>query len=342
MTSSPLQPSALQKHLFDFDIDNYLNPICPRQRFYLLPRFISHWFGYRAPGQKPQPRLPNLGAWISSLIGGFIGIAIITNVYSHLPLLGDHQAPIAIASFGAAAILEYNTIESPLSQPRNLILGHFLSALIGVSTTKGFQRLPYEKFEELRWLAGSLSVGVASLVMAMTKTVHPPAGATALLAATSIEITVLGWWLLPLVLLASSLMCTSAMLVNNLTRRWPLYWWTPVDLSKKQSDIVHKGDVEKQTGTGSDPGRTASESGSLAKGESRHVEGNDARSESEATMGEHHEQSQRRWSTGEEDEITITADKIILPDWWTGSDWDREVLEILKDTLKRRSSGRVA
>lgn len=53
---------------------------------------------------------------------------------------------------GAAAILEYNTIESPLAQPRNLVLDHFLSALIGVCITKLFALLPHARFDTLRCL----------------------------------------------------------------------------------------------------------------------------------------------------------------------------------------------
>lgn len=163
------------------------------------------------------------------------------------------RAPIIIASFGAAAILEYNTIESPLAQPRNLIFGHFFSAVIAVAITKLFEHLPQQRFEELRWLVGAIAVAVASITMSVTKTVHPPAGATALLAATSVEIQVLGWWLLPLVLLAGMLMLTSAMLLNNLAgRRYPVYWWTPVDLKalreerrKAKAEETQQSDVEK-------------------------------------------------------------------------------------------------
>lgn len=333
----------MQKHFLNFDIDNYLNPICPRQRFYLLPSFISHWFGYRAPGSKSQPKLPNIGVWFSAFIGGFIGIAIITNVYSHLPLLGNHQAPIVIASFGAAAILEYNTIESPLSQPRNLVVGHFLSAVIGVAVTKGFERLPHEQFESLRWLAGSLAVGLASFVMGATKTVHPPAGATALLASTSPEITILGWWLLPLVLLASSLMCASALIVNNITRRWPLYWWTPADLTKSKSvpEIEHVKDVEKQTPSDdeTDTQRSGSETGdSITKITTRHIEDRDAASVSEASIGANRQHSVPNDRLNQQHTIMITGNEIILPDWWDVNDWETEVLEILRGKLQKKQS----
>ncbi|KAG5917547.1 hypothetical protein E4U53_004194 [Claviceps sorghi] len=63
--------------------------------------------------------------------------------------------------------------------------------------------------------------------MALTKTVHPPAGATALLAVVDAALVRIGWFLLPVVLLGSALMLAVALLVNNIERRFPVYWWTP-------------------------------------------------------------------------------------------------------------------
>ena len=91
-------------------------------------------------------------------------------------------------------MLVYGAIESPLAQPRALLGGHFIAALIGVSITKLFALLHNEqKFDELRWLAGSLSTATAIVAMQITETTHPPAGASALLAAVNPEITELGW-----------------------------------------------------------------------------------------------------------------------------------------------------
>lgn len=63
--------------------------------------------------------------------------------------------------------------------------------------------------------------------MQVTKTTHPPAGATALLPATSREVWVVSWYFLPVVLLSSTLVLVTALFVNNLQRRYPVFWWTP-------------------------------------------------------------------------------------------------------------------
>ena len=94
-----------------FDIDNYLNHIIPRPRWHILPSAISRWFGYRKPAtrdERAKPATSVLLVWLFSFLGGFIGIAIIENVFLNLPKLDGHQVPIVIASFGAAAILEYS------------------------------------------------------------------------------------------------------------------------------------------------------------------------------------------------------------------------------------------
>ncbi|KIV95458.1 hypothetical protein PV10_03112 [Exophiala mesophila] len=248
-----------------FDIDVYLNPYIPRSPLHLLPRHISYFLGYRAPRKDhpsppPPQRFHDTILYTSIFIGTFCGLAIIEHVFLALPPLSGHTAPIIIASFGAAAILEYNTIESPLAQPRNLFVGHFLSALVAVCVAKLFGHLPQDRYEDLRWLAGAISVGLASMLMSATKSVHPPAGATALMASTTVEIQVLGWWLIPLVLLASVLMLSSALLLNNLAgRRYPIYWWTPVDLKALREERrraraePHQVDLEKDDWDGSSP-----------------------------------------------------------------------------------------
>lgn len=63
--------------------------------------------------------------------------------------------------------------------------------------------------------------------MQMTATTHPPAGATALLAAVNDEVIAIGWYYLPVILLSSALVLVSALLINNIQRRYPVYWFEP-------------------------------------------------------------------------------------------------------------------
>jgi len=208
--------------------------------------------------------------------------------------LKSNGAPIVIASFGAAAILEYNTIDSPLAQPRNALLGHMLAAVIGVGITKLFKLS--HNFENLRWIAGALSVGVTSAAMAITKTTHPPAGATALLCSTTPAIEALGWFLLPLILLGTVLLLAVACVINNIQRQFPIYWWTPVDLSKRLNPRA--SDVERQK-----------ESGKLDGDGELHYE------------------------TADGSEIIIDSRRISLPGWISLDQEERATLEVLRSKL---------
>ena len=223
-----------------------------------LPLWISHWLGYR----KSLPLAPPAPIFIYfwSFIGAFIGISIIQAIFEQSSYFQARHVPTIVASYvrsttlsafehrlfplslpflltylrltqrqGASAVLCYGNIDVPLAQPRALLGGHFLSALTGVCITKLFHLLPsHARFESLRWLAGSLSVATAIIVMQFTKTTHPPAGATALLAAVDDVVLALGWYYLPVVLLSSTMVLVSALLVNNIQRRYPVFWWEPV------------------------------------------------------------------------------------------------------------------
>ncbi len=76
--------------------------------------------------------------------------------------------------FGASSVLIYGIINSPLAQPGNLIGGHVICALVGVTCHK--------LVPDLLWLSAALSVAWAIVLMQVTKTLHPPGGATALIA----------------------------------------------------------------------------------------------------------------------------------------------------------------
>jgi hypothetical protein len=242
-----LSRSTLKK-LIDFDLDTHLNPyIPPPTILFYLPKPLSHFLGHRSTSHS---KLPSTVIYIWSFIGAFCGVALIEGVSITSPVFLHQNSPVIIASFGASAILLFQTIDSPLAQPRNFIFGHAISALIGVCITKLFEMNP--DFENLRWVAGALSCGLASVAMGVTKTIHPPAGATALMSATQPTITIMGWWFIPLVLISSCLMLGATLVINNLHRHYPAYWWTPAPvgrrLTKEKPDIL-----ERKRSTSTDP-----------------------------------------------------------------------------------------
>lgn len=148
-------------------------------------------------------------------------------------------------------MLCYGVIEAPLAQPRALIGGHFISALAGVCITRLFSLLPSEqRLDSLRWLAGSLSTAVAIIAMQVTKTTHPPAGATALLAAVDPAIYGLSWYYLPVVLLSSMLVLATALFINNIQRRYPVFWISPAVAAVGQPTSAPGGSKEASSNAG--------------------------------------------------------------------------------------------
>jgi CBS-domain-containing membrane protein len=60
--------------------------------------------------------------------------------------------------------------------------------------------------------------------MTITKTIHPPSGATAMIAATQADITALGWYYIPVVMLSAALALGVGLVANNIQRRYPVFW----------------------------------------------------------------------------------------------------------------------
>lgn len=150
-----------------------------------------------------------------SFTGAFIGIGLIAFFQSFI--LTKEENIFLIGSFGASSVLVYGAIQSPLAQPRNLILGNLISAFMGVMVA---QTLP-----DIIWITAPLAVSLSIICMQMTKALHPPGGATALIAVIGSEkIQELGfWYVLTPVLTGSLILFFVALVFNNITkhRKYP-------------------------------------------------------------------------------------------------------------------------
>ncbi|MCH4554110.1 HPP family protein [Aestuariibaculum lutulentum] len=147
---------------------------------------------------------------IWSFLGAFIGIGVIAFFQSFY--LSKEENVFLIGSFGATSVLIFGAIRSPLSQPRNLIGGHLISALIGVTI--------YKIFPEIIWLTAPLAVAISIVLMQFTKTLHPPGGATALIAIIGTEkIKSLGYYyVFSPVLSGVLILFVIALAFNNITK----------------------------------------------------------------------------------------------------------------------------
>lgn len=168
-------------------------------------------------GAKSPPGV-GVGELFWSWLGAVIGIGMCG--YLSAKYFEPRDLTMLIGSFGASAVLVYGAIKSPLAQPRNLIGGHIFSGLVGVAC--------YHVFGETIWIAAALAVSLSIVVMLATKTLHPPGGATALIAVIGgRKIHSLGFLyaLIPAGAGAVTLLGI-ALIVNNLSknRKYPEYW----------------------------------------------------------------------------------------------------------------------
>lgn len=144
-----------------------------------------------------------------AFLGSFVGIGIIAFLQSRT--LPHSDVVFLIGSFGASSVLVYGLIQSPLAQPRNLIGGHLVSAIIGVTVQL--------YAPNILWITAPLAVSLSIVLMQVTKTLHPPGGATALIAVTgSAEIKNMGYWyVINPVLSGVLILLIVALVFNNMT-----------------------------------------------------------------------------------------------------------------------------
>ena len=96
--------------------------------------------------------------------GAAIGLALL--------LAGPGMSPFLLASLGASTVIVFVFTETSAAQPRALLLGHLGAALVGIVC----QRL----WGDALWVY-ALALALSVLLMLLSRCVHPPAGANALI-----------------------------------------------------------------------------------------------------------------------------------------------------------------
>jgi CBS-domain-containing membrane protein len=154
------------------------------------------------------PPAPSAQSVLKAFLGGFIAIATIAG------LANASQTAMILGSFGASCVLIFGYPDAPFSQPRNVILGHFISSLIG---------LLFIKIMGPHWWSVALAVGTAIAIMMLTRTVHPPAGSNPVI----VFLLLSDWpFLLFPTLTGSLVLVFVALIYNNLMHatQYPKYW----------------------------------------------------------------------------------------------------------------------
>ncbi len=165
-------------------------------------------------------------------MGGFIGILAV--LWINGTVLDLHGAAMLIASMGASTVLVFAVPHGALSQPWPVLGGNLIAAFIGVTCAQQIAD-PF--------VAAPLSVGLAILAMYYLRCLHPPGGATALVAVVGGEsVQQLGYGFLVTPVLANVLVLLAIAVLINLPFRWRRY---PAVLAQPGPDEVEPAGREK-------------------------------------------------------------------------------------------------
>lgn len=182
---------------------------------------VKQYFCKMKGCEKSPPRKP-FSKIMWSWIGAFFGILLVSLI-PDIMHLGMFNSMFIVGSFGASAVLVYGAPQSDFAQPRNLIGGHIISALVGITVYK-FINLDVS-------ILGALAVSLSIVMMHYTCTLHPPGGATALIAVIGSEqIHNLGYlYALTPIAIGAFILLLIALIVNNFSkdprRHYPRYWF---------------------------------------------------------------------------------------------------------------------
>jgi CBS-domain-containing membrane protein len=93
--------------------------------------YFSKWQG--SHGKDPAS-VPSLRHSFISLLQAALSITVLSFLDTGVHTEQDWM--FLVASFGATAVLLYSSHTSPLAQPRNVLVGHFVSSVAGVTVYK--------------------------------------------------------------------------------------------------------------------------------------------------------------------------------------------------------------
>ncbi|MGM0516419.1 MAG: HPP family protein [Pseudomonadota bacterium] len=160
--------------------------------------------------------------WREITISTIAGLLAITAVHALTDRVAGEQAAIfMVASMGAAAVLLFAVPHGALSQPWPVFGGQLVSALIGVTAAQWIADPA---------LAAGVAVGVAIGAMQWLRCVHPPGGATALVAVIGgPAVHELGYGFVIMPVLANTLIIFVAAVIANSPFSWRRY---PIGLAR--------------------------------------------------------------------------------------------------------------
>ena len=106
-------------------------------------------------------------------VGAGVTIAILAYITFQSILAGTNYGLWLAASFGSSVVVVFGYPDNEFAQPKNVLLGHLLCALVGIIFVMLFK---ISQDRSVFFLAIGIAVGIAVMLMMAFKITHPPAG----------------------------------------------------------------------------------------------------------------------------------------------------------------------
>jgi len=106
-------------------------------------------------------------------VGAGITIGILAYITFQSIFAGTNYGLWLAASFGSSVVVVFGYPDNEFAQPKNVLLGHLLCALIGIIFVTLFK---ITQDRTIFFLTIGLAVGLSVMLMMALKITHPPAG----------------------------------------------------------------------------------------------------------------------------------------------------------------------
>ena len=106
-------------------------------------------------------------------IGAGVTIGILAYITFQSVLAGTNYGLWLAASFGSSVVVVFGYPENEFAQPKNVLLGHLLCALVGIIFVTLFN---ITQDRSIFFITIGLAMGISVMLMMAFKITHPPAG----------------------------------------------------------------------------------------------------------------------------------------------------------------------
>jgi len=111
-------------------------------------------------------------------IGAGVTITILAYITFQSILSGTNYGLWLAASFGSSVVVVFGYPDNEFAQPKNVLFGHLLCALVGIIFVTLFK---FSQDRSIFFLTIGIAVGISVMLMMAFEITHPPAGGNAII-----------------------------------------------------------------------------------------------------------------------------------------------------------------